>query len=292
MFTHTQKTKEGVMSSLFSYNCLETTLEKSTRTLFVTFAEGRNNLDLEVLFELESLLAWCTNRVEIRSIVFKTKSGKLLEGFSADTAANFTEKKLKTIQAKLQKIVFSMHHLPQTIVMDLGAGVDNLAAEFALGADIRIATKDSEVRFNHSELGLVPASGGIAILTCLFGQAVSRNWLLSGSKINLNELTMAGFVFQNYDSTNRDETLHKLLEQIASQSDVARIQTKMAIFENIRSAAEKQLKYDRQISNATMTTGDWKNSQDDNMKAKSMSYAVKLSLVKNEMDDNNDSPNH
>lgn len=278
------------MSSLFSYNCFTTTLEKSTRTLFVTFNESRNKLNLEVLFELESLLAWCTNRVEIRTIVFKSQSGKLLEGFTTESVSDFTEKKLKTIQTKLQKIVFSMHHLPQTIIMDLGLGADNLASEFTLGADIRIAGSEAEVKFNHNELGLVAASGGIAVLSSLVGQAVSRNWLLSGSKISLNDLRLTGFVFQTYDSTNRDEVLLRILEGISNQSDIARIQTKMAVFETIRNAVDKQLKYDEQISNATMTTQDWKNPK-DSMKAKSMSYAVKLSLVKNEME-NGDSLDH
>ena len=58
------------MQTLFNYTTISTRLEKTTRTLFVTLnrPDWNNAFRLEMLFELESLLAWCTTRVEINSI--------------------------------------------------------------------------------------------------------------------------------------------------------------------------------------------------------------------------------
>jgi enoyl-CoA hydratase/carnithine racemase len=141
------------MQTLFNYTTISTRLEKTTRTLFVTLnrPDWNNAFRLEMLFELESLFAWCTTRVEINSIFIDSSTPHFSTGLEYDTLSGTSASQLDKANLKLQKIIFAMMQLPQTIVMDLGDGSETLASEFALGADIRIASKNTKISFNHCQ---------------------------------------------------------------------------------------------------------------------------------------------
>lgn len=273
------------MQSLFNYQTLNVTLLKSTRTLRVELNRGNNNaINLEMLFELESLLAWASNKVEIRSLLMTSSTDLFSEGFNKSHLEKLNENQIIKINEKLQKIVHAMIHLPQTIIVDLKDGASNLGCELSLGADIRIASSNVALHFNHSNFGLTPGGGGMGLLTAMVGQLNARNWLLSSKKIKVNKLLETGFLIDTYSKKEEQAFItEELLEDIYAQSPVARIQTKLGILSPFIEQFEKANQLEKRISKATLATGDWKNeSTDEAMKAKSMSYSVKLSLVKND----------
>jgi enoyl-CoA hydratase/carnithine racemase len=284
-----QETKDGDMQTLFNYTTLSTRLEKTTRTLFVTLnrPDWNNAFRLEMLFELESLFAWCTTRVEINSIYIDSSSAHFSTGLEYETLSATTAEHLSKVNAKLQKIIFAMMQLPQTIIMDLGDGAETLASEFALGADIRIASKDTQISFNHCHYGLVPAAGGMSMLSTLVAPTFARSWVLSGSPIKTNVLVESGFLNRTYSSETRSETIKELLTEIGDQAPVQRIQAKLGLFETLRPQFETGIVMDRKIAKASMVSEDWRTKKPQQkdfnfMPAKSMSYAVKLSLIKSD----------
>lgn len=278
-----------MQTTLFNYTTLSTRLEKSTRTLFVTLnrPDWQNAFRLEMLFELESLLAWCTTRVEINTIFIDSSSEKFSSGLDLDSLSSLSASSLDKINTKLQKIIFAMMQLPQTIVMDLGHGTETIASEFALGADVRIAHKDSKVAFNHCHYGLVPAAGGMSMLSTLISPAHSRSWILSGAHITESTLSQSGFVAESYTAETKNEVIAQLLGRISQLAPVQRIQAKLGLFETLRSQFESGIVSDRKIAKASMVSEDWRTKKPENkdfgfMPAKSMSYSVKLSLIKTE----------
>jgi enoyl-CoA hydratase/carnithine racemase len=277
------------MQTLFNYTTISTRLEKSTRTLFVTLnrPDWNNAFRLEMLFELESLFAWCTSKVEINSIFIDSSTPFFSTGLEYETLSGMTSQNLDKINSKLQKIIFAMMQLPQTIIVDLGEGSETLASEFALGADIRIASEDSKIKFNHCHYGMVPAAGGMSMLSTLVSPTFSRNWVLSGKAIDSKVLAESGFVAHTYDSESRSEIVRDLLTHISNVAPVQRIQAKLGLFETLRTQFENGIVMDKKIAKASMVSEDWKTrkpqEKDFNfMPAKSMSYAVKLSLIKTE----------
>ena len=277
------------MQTLFNYTTLSTRLEKTTRTLFVTLnrPDWNNAFRLEMLFELESLFAWCTTRVEINSILIDSSTPFFSTGLEYDTLSGTTAQQLDKMNQKLQKIIFAMMQLPQTIVVDLGEGSETLASEFALGADIRIATTGTKISFNHCHFGLVPACGGMSMLSALVAPSFVRNWILSGEGVEESALLQSGLVKTIYTSGNRSEVIRELLGNISKVAPVQRIQAKLGLFENLRSQFETGLVMDRKIAKASMISEDWRSKKPEQkdfnfMPAKSMSYAVKLSLIKSE----------
>lgn len=277
------------MQTLFNYTTLSTRLEKSTRTLFVTLnrPDWNNSFRLEMLFELESLLAWCTSRVEINTIFFDSSAQIFSQGLDLDSLSGLSANALDKINTKLQKIIFSLMQLPQTVVMDLGAGSETLGTEFALGADIRIASSGTKISFNHGHFGLVPAAGGMSMLSALVPPTFARSWILTGNTISTDELTQSGFLKCTYEAETRTETIQTILANIAKVAPVQRIQAKLGLFEALRMQFENGIVMDRKVAKASMVSEDWRTKRPeakdfDFMPAKSMSYAVKLSLIKSE----------
>jgi len=277
------------MQELFNYTTISTRLEKTTRTLFVTLnrPDWNNAFRLEMLFELESLFAWCTTRVEINSIFIDSSTPHFSTGLEYDMLSGTSASQLDKANLKLQKIIFAMMQLPQTIVMDLGDGSETLASEFALGADIRIASKNTKISFNHCQFGLVPAAGGMSMLSTLVSPAFARSWVLSGAPIKENVLIESGFLTQAYGSDDRSEIISELLNNIAKVAPVQRIQAKLGLFETLRSQLETGIVMDRKVAKASMVSEDWRTKKPQQkefnfMPAKSMSYAVKLSLIKSD----------
>lgn len=268
------------MNELFNYSTIDVGLSRPTRTLNIHFKEGTDHITLESLFELESVLAWASNRVEIRSIFISSRNEFFSEGIDKQKLANMSAKKLVKMSQKLQTIVHAMFHLPQTIILDMGMGSFDIASELALGADIRICSKGAMIAFNHNRVGLTPSSGGIGFLSVIVGQAMARNWTLTGKEISSSQLLMSGFISEQYDSTNRDECVEALLEAVYNAAPVQRIQTKLGLLENARLEFERAKHYERKLSEAAMTSEDWKEREGEFMKAKSMSTSVKLSIVK------------
>lgn len=278
-----------MQTTLFNYQTLSTRLEKSTRTLFVTLnrPDWKNAFRLEMLFELESLFAWCTTRVEINSIYIDSSATVFSTGLDLDALSGMSASNLEKINTKLQKIIFAMMQLPQTVIVDLGAGAETLGAEFALGADIRIAQANAQIAFNHSRYGLVPAAGGMSMLSALVTPAHARAWVLSGKVIPLSTLKESGFLADTYTSETRSEMIGRTLDQIQKVAPVQRIQAKLGLFETLRQQFEAGIIMDKKIAKASMVSEDWRSkkpeaSEFEFMPAKSLSYAVKLSLIKSE----------
>lgn len=270
------------MSHLFNYQTIDVDLERSTRTLKINLKDEFFNW--EFLFELESILAWCTNKVEIKSILISSENELFSYGHKKEILQKMKADRLQKFSKKLQKINYALHCLPQTIICDLGNGAENIAVEFALSCDIRIAHQSASIKFNHTSLGLVPCSGGISTLGQIVGHANAKNWLLSGLAINNEKLLSTGFIFDTYTNNDtRDLLTETLLSSISSQSDVNRIQTKLGLTEAYRERIEELGVFATKLSNGAMVSEDWKNTQNkESMPAKHFGTAVKLSLVKNQ----------
>lgn len=277
------------MFQLFNYTTLSSRLDKATRTLHVTLnrAERGNALHQEMLFELESLLAWCTARVEISSIFIDSSTAYFSPGVETARLAQTSAQQLEKLSARLHKIIFALMQMPQTVVVDLGEGAANWALELALGADVRICSVNSQLKFDHTALGLVPAAGGMTFLTHLIGASFARQWLATAALVPLEQARASGLVHATYDSSSRTDVAQRLLAQIHAVAPVQRIQTKLGLFEAQRAQIEASLATDLKIAKAARVSEDWKGrapngaaDTSDFMPAKSMSYSVKLSLVK------------
>ncbi len=123
------------------------------------------------------------------------------------------------------------------------------------------------------------------MLSALVAPSFARSWILSGQPIQ--EITQSGFVAESYTGDTKNEVISRILGKISEHAPVQRIQAKLGLFEALRAQFESGIVMDRKIAKASMVSEDWRTKRPEQkdpgfMPAKSMSYSVKLSLIKTE----------
>ncbi len=254
----------------FNYNTLIVDLHPKTRSLSITFnrPEKNNQMNLEMLFELESLFGWLTAHLEVNAVVLKGVNDIFCTGFDEDELKIMSEEKLQKYLVRFQKIISGMLALPQTIIADLGTKASGMGLELALGADIRIAHENAEVNFNALDKGWVPCSGGVGLLGLLVGHATARQWTLTSRNVAFEEAHAKGLVTSGYTC---ESALEEILNSIAKQSPVARIQTKRSLLEAIMPELTRIFEFESIFSFASMKTNDWKKDPMNNPEERFMS---------------------
>ena len=270
------------MNSLFEYQTFQVKLDKSTRTLYLTFNVDAHYFNFELLFELESILAWCSSKVEISSIYISSLNSHFSKGHNKEALMNMKKEKLEKFSHKLRTINYALIHLPQTVIIDLGEGCKNIATEFSLACDIKIAHEKCEILFDHNKLGVIACSGGIAQLGHMIGHGRARSWILSGLPIKCKDLVNSGFIHSTYhNEQERNQLRLELLTSINQQAPVQRIQTKLGLLAPLKDQLDELRKKEQELAQVAMINEDWLE-ESDFMPAKNFQEAVKLSLIKNE----------
>lgn len=245
---------------IFNYNTLNVALNPLNRSMTIELnrPDAKNAINKEMIFELENLFNWLNDHLEVNSVLLSSTSDYFCSGFDKNELKNLDTDKFKSYLVRIQKLITTMNHIPQTIVCDLKNGASGIGAELSLGADIRIANTNTLVCFDSLKEGLVPTCGGVGILSQIVGPGRARAWTLSGIKINSTKLLDSGFIIDTHEDEDY-ELAKELLDSISTQSPVARIQAKRSFLEQVLPEIERAGQYEANYSFANMVTNDWKN---------------------------------
>ena len=244
--------KEGTITDQLDFRFTEASLHRQTRHLEIQLAE---HFSEEMIFELESILTWAASRVEIATIFLRSQKASMPQSFIPGKLESMAPQEVQALLERVRKLVVGMFFLPQTIVMDLGGECSDLGAELSLGADLRVAHQEIQLHWNHLQLGRAPCSGGSGILALIVGDALARKWLMAGRSIGVQELLHCGFLTQAYHRTN---AIRPLLESIGQQAQVARIQTKRALLQNMIVSLDQAQETEDKIAAATLISEDYR----------------------------------
>lgn len=263
------------MASLFSYKCFDVELHKQTRTLSITSLDSF--LSKEYLFELESILAWSANKKEIHSIFISSSQDVLSKGLKPEYLKDLDDADLQKIYLKIELISQAFQVLPQTLIVDINKGLSQLGIDLYANADLLLAHKDSEIHFNHLQFGLFPSTACMAQLYSSLSAQILKNALLSSQLYSGTDLFTLGVVTKTYHQKNHTKIKQEILENIAKQSPVARIQLKHNFQKNFTLHFDQLKKFSIEARKAYLITEDWKQAYlnpSEFLCAKHFSYAA------------------
>lgn len=248
------------MVSLNCFTTLKLSFFKKKRSILVEidFATSKNYFTQQILSDLEALFNWSPHHLEIATIILSSNSTSFGRGLSPIAWAKSSNEEINHFLKRLQQLIYSAFFLPQTIIIDLKKGTENLSAELSLAADLRVADQTATIQFNHLMQGMTPCSGGIGFLSALIPKTSARNWVLGGRAISAEELKAIGFLYQCYEEEKREVSLHQILEEIAEQAPIQRIQAKRAFLETILKDIELSQQFETAIGRAAYFSEDWR----------------------------------
>lgn len=247
------------MNEIFKYNSLNAYLKPSTKSLILsTKAQThQQGLTLEWLFEVDSILQWAFDKIEIQSVLLTGDD----HGFSPclnkqDIALKEKEYWLK-IHQKINALNKMLTKMPQTIILDCKDGSSNIGLDIAISADIILGHRCGQWNFNHLNFGFAP------VALHLFGtQKIAPHlldqWILSGSQISHVELLQQNIFCDLYDDTDRNHIIQATLDKIFHQAPVTRIQTKLALKRSFLERLDAQIQADQKIYAGTLMSEEWK----------------------------------
>ena len=234
---------------IFTYNTFSSALLLEPKALEIIFHD--DYFDSEVLFELESIIAWCTSHTEVKSIVFSCRGNQFIQGFNLEEMKTFDESKILKLYSKLHHINQGLTCLPQTIVVDLKEGAKNEGLTFASFADVRVSTEQALFQFDQITHGLLDATGLFSKSINKLNISTLRSLVLSAIEFNIDTLNNLGC----FTITNK--TSEQILNNVAQQSNMARAQTKCALI-GLTEEDNKDHDFINKIFKALLSTSDYK----------------------------------
>jgi enoyl-CoA hydratase/carnithine racemase len=239
---------------IFNYSTIATTLITDTKSLEIKLRQPY--LSSETLFELESILAWCSAHPEVQSLSLTVYGDDFILGFNPEELKNMSEEKLQKLMFKTSTIIQSFFCLPQTVVMDLKKKAFGIGLEFALAADIRVCDPKANFKLDHLKLGLSPACGLFSFLKPFININALRSLLLSSKEFNVSELILLS------GPVETDRSVTSIVKEIFTQAPVARMQTKRGLMNDVfNEDLNQKIEVERNLFNGSLATGDFRQEE-------------------------------
>jgi enoyl-CoA hydratase/carnithine racemase len=247
------------MNEIFKYNTLNAFLKPATKSLIISTKQEtiESGLTTEWIFELDSILQWAFDKIEIQSILLTSDGSTFAPSLKAKDIALKEKDFWIKIHHKINAINKLLLKLPQTIILDCKYGNSNVGLDIAISADIIIGHRSGQWNFDYLNLGTSPLS------LHLFGaekfpSGVMDQWILANAQVPHSDLQFYKLFHALYDDTDRQHCIQATLEKVLKQAPVSRIQTKLSLKRNFLEKIDSQIIADQKIFQGTLMSEEWK----------------------------------
>lgn len=115
-----------------------------------------------------------------------------------------------------QRLLDQLGRIPQVTVAALHGHVIGGAALVAAACDLRIASDDTCVRIPELALGMPLTWAGVPLLVREVGLPVTRDWVMTGRAIDVDELLRTGFVTRLAPADGFDAAVEACVAELAA----------------------------------------------------------------------------
>jgi enoyl-CoA hydratase/carnithine racemase len=201
-----------------------------------------NAFDDEMDARLFAILAELRDRPEVRAVVWRGEGRSFSSG--RDVAA------IGTMQVELSHHeLMRRGHRGIQLLWDLDAPVIVACKGWTMGgsfqrallADIRVAAEGARFRLPELGHGVIPDTGGVAVLTQMCGHGVVSDLVLTGRVMEVDEAFARGVVSRVVPADQLDDTVRTMAEQIAATPAVAVKLARKVIAHQVRPAVRASM---------------------------------------------------
>ncbi len=179
--------------------------------------EKHNAFDDDMDARLFEILAEIRRRPDVRAVVWRAEG----ESFSAgrDVSA------IGTLQVELthhelmrrgHRGIQQLWEIDAPVIVALKGWVMGGSFQRALLCDIRVAAEGTRFRLPETTFGVIPDTGGVAVLHQMCGPGVVSDMVLTGRVLQAHEALAHGVVSRVVEASELDATVMQMAEQVAS----------------------------------------------------------------------------
>jgi len=201
--------------------------------------DKHNAFDDDMDVELFDALAELKAHPEVRAVIWRGEGKSFSSGRDVGSIGNLkVELSHHELMRRGHRGIQQVWDLDAPIVVGCKGWVMGGSFQRALLCDIRVAAEGTRFRLPEVTYGVIPDTGGVAVLYEMCGHGLVSDMVLTGRIVSAEEALAHGIVSRVVPAEELDATVHEIATQIASSPAVT---VKMAR-EVIRHLAQPQIR--------------------------------------------------
>jgi enoyl-CoA hydratase len=214
-------------------------IEGAIATITNDKPDKHNAFDDDMDVQLFEILGELKTHPEVRAIIWRGEGKSFSSGRDVASIGNLkVELSHHELMRRGHRGIQRVWELDAPVIVACKGWVMGGSFQRALLCDIRIAADDTRFRLPEVTYGVIPDTGGVAVLYEMCGHGVVSDMVLTGRILSAEEALAHGIVSRVVPGEHLDATVREVAEQIASAPAVT---VKMAR-EVIRHLAQPQIR--------------------------------------------------
>ncbi|HET9729068.1 MAG TPA: enoyl-CoA hydratase/isomerase family protein [Acidimicrobiia bacterium] len=184
--------------------------------------DKHNAFDDDMDAQLFAIFDELARRPDIRAIVWRGEGKSFSSGRDASSIGNLkVPLSHHELMRRGHRGIQRIWDIDAPIVVACKGWVMGGSFQRALLCDVRIAADDTRFRLPELSYGVIPDTGGVAVLYEMCGHGLVSDMVLTGRVLGADEALAHGIVSRVVPSDELDKTAQQMAEQIASAPTVA-----------------------------------------------------------------------
>jgi enoyl-CoA hydratase/carnithine racemase len=201
--------------------------------------EKHNAFDDTMDAELFAILAELRARPEVRAVIWRGEGKSFSSGRDVGSIGTLkVELSHHELMRRGHRGIQQLWELDAPVIVACKGWVMGGSFQRALLCDLRIAAEGARFRLPEVTYGVIPDTGGVAVLYEMCGHGVVSDMVLTGRALSAEEALAHGIVSRLVPEAELDATVREIADQVAASSAVT---VKMAR-EVIRHLAQPQIR--------------------------------------------------
>jgi enoyl-CoA hydratase/carnithine racemase len=236
------------------------TCKQEGRIAWIRFnrPEKLNALNLELLRDLESGVAWCEEDSSVGVLVLIGDKKAFVSGGDIDHMAKADIAVAYDLTDLTTRVQERLADLPKPTIAAISGYALGGGLEMSLCCDFRIATDTAVLGLPEITLGIIPGGGGTQRLPRLVGLGPAYRLILLGERIGSQEAASLGLVDKIVHSDHLEDEARALASKLLEQPPLALRAAKTAIRKGMNSSLKDGLQMEQDLFCMLFATQDQK----------------------------------
>ncbi len=179
--------------------------------------DKHNAFDDEMDLELFDILTELRGRPDVRAVIWRGEGKSFSSGRDVGSIGNLkVELSHHELMRRGHRGIQQLWELDAVVVVACKGWVMGGSFQRALLCDIRIAAEGTRFRLPEVTYGVIPDTGGVAVLYEMCGHGLVSDMVLTGRVLSADEALAHGIVSRVVPPDELDATAREIAEQIAA----------------------------------------------------------------------------
>ena len=182
--------------------------------------DKHNAFDDEMDAELFAVLARLKSQPDVRAVIWRGEGKSFSSGRDVSLIGNLrTDLSHHELMRRGHRGIQQLWEIDAPVIVACKGWVMGGSFQRALLCDIRVAAEGARFRLPETTHGVIPDTGGVAVLYQMCGPGVVSDMVLTGRTLSAEEALGYGIVSRVVPPADLDPTVRAMAEQIAAAPD-------------------------------------------------------------------------